>query len=114
MFDEGISALEAELGKYDVGYWSVYAQTNRVDMVTGKYLQFIIQQLRLLYAITGIEKFKKVTDPWEFSMSYDLLFVHNAAREFLKANPSAEQAPVRSSSHNRRARRWLHLRRHDG
>lgn len=91
MFDRGVSALKVELDKYDVGYWSVYAQTNRLDMVTGLYMQFIVGQLRVLYAITEIEKFKKVADRWEYSQRHDLLFVHNAAMEFLKGNPIPKQ-----------------------
>lgn len=92
MFDDGITALRAELDKYDVGYWSVYAQTNRVDMVTGQYMQFIVGQLRVLYAITEIQRFKKVADRWERAQQQDLLFAHNAAVEYLKANPVAKDA----------------------
>lgn len=87
MFDDGVTALRAELDKYDVGYWAVYAQTNRRDMVTGQYMQFMIGQLRVLYAITEIERFKKVADRWEYAQQNDMLFAHNAAVEYLKANP---------------------------
>lgn len=85
MFDDGVIALKAELDRYDVGYWSVYAQTNRVDMVDGNYQHFIIEQLRVLHAITAIELFKETADRWEKAMRNDELFIHNAAREFLKA-----------------------------
>ncbi|WP_280327041.1 D-glucuronyl C5-epimerase family protein [Pseudomonas sp. BN102] len=87
MFDQGVVALTAELDKYDVGYWSVYAQTNRLDMVTGAYQQFIIEQLRVIHAITNIKKFEDTANRWAASMTNDSMFIHNAANEFIKANP---------------------------
>lgn len=87
MFDDGVSALAAEIHKYDIGYWSVYAQTNRVDTVTGAYQQFIIEQLRVIYAITGETSFEKIADKWADGLANDRLFLNNAAKDFLKANP---------------------------
>jgi D-glucuronyl C5-epimerase-like protein len=87
MFDDGISVLQAEIGRYDVKDWSVYAQTNRVDLVVGQYQQFIVEQLRVLYAITAIGIFRETADRWEDAMRRDALFVHIAADDFLKANP---------------------------
>ena len=35
MFREGLEVLKAEFDRYDVGYWVVYDQLNRVDVVNG-------------------------------------------------------------------------------
>ena len=40
-------------------------------MVTGQYQQFIIEQLRVLYAITAVEEFKEIANRWELSMRND-------------------------------------------
>nr|WP_251702004.1 D-glucuronyl C5-epimerase family protein [Pseudomonas boanensis] len=93
MFDEGISIMKYEIDRYDVGYWSVYAQTNRTDMVNGAYQQFIIEQLRVLYAISGVQEFEEIADRWSLSMTKDSMFVQNAAAEFMKANP-LKKAPA--------------------
>lgn len=85
MFEDGISSLLLQLPKYDVGYWSVYATTNRVDLVEGNYQQFIIEQLKVLFAITKKEQFMIFANKWEQSMNSDYGFVQLAAKEFLKS-----------------------------
>ncbi len=90
MFDDGVLAVERELEQYDVSDWSVYARTNEVDLVPGQYQQFIVEQLRVLYAITAIGLFRDTAVRWEDSMRRDTLFVHLAAADFLKANPRTD------------------------
>jgi heparosan-N-sulfate-glucuronate 5-epimerase len=87
MFEEGISILKADIHKYDVDEWSVYAQTNHTDFVIGVYQQFINEQLRVLYAITGDVIFNKYANKWDNSLKNDHLFIKLVAREFLKTNP---------------------------
>lgn len=91
MFDDGVSALVAEIHKYDIGYWSVYAQTNRVDTVTGAYQQFIIEQLRVISAISGEKSLENIADRWADGLANDHLFLNNAAKDFLKANPTQKK-----------------------
>lgn len=86
LFNLGIAALLSEIHKYDVGYWSVYAQTNRVDVVTGAYQQFIIEQLLVLHQITGKARLRQYSEKWALSLNTDHLFIHIAAKDFLKAN----------------------------
>jgi hypothetical protein len=88
MFDEGVLALRAELPKYDVDCWSVYSQDNQVDMVTGAYQQFIIEQLRVMYAITSDSIFNVYAEKWGKCLAQDEHFIHIAARDFLKSSPN--------------------------
>ena len=91
MFDEGVLALRSELPKYDVDCWSVYSQDNRVDFVTGAYQQFIIEQLRVIHAITSDPIFNVYAEKWGKCLVEDELFIRLAAREFMKSNPSPQK-----------------------
>lgn len=85
MFEDGTRVIKTNIDKYDVGYWVVYAQTNRVDNVKGNYMAFIIQQLKVLYAISGDSFFDKYSRKWEKYQKEDALFIHMAAENFLKS-----------------------------
>jgi hypothetical protein len=86
MFDDGVVALHSELPKYDVDCWSVYSQDNLLDTVTGAYQQFIIEQLRVMHAITSDPLFNAYVEKWERCLADDELFIRIAARDFLKSN----------------------------
>lgn len=86
MFDDGIRIIKADIDKYDVGFWVVYAQTNRVDNLKGNYMAFVIQQLKVLYAITGDHFFDTYSRKWESYQNQDALFIHIATDEFLKSS----------------------------
>ena len=88
MFDDGVLALRTELPKYDVDCWSVYSQDNQVDTVTGAYHQFIIEQLRVVYAITSDSIFNVYAEKWGKCLAEDELFIRIAARDFLKSSPN--------------------------
>lgn len=85
MFEDGMLALTKELPKYDLGYWSVYSQDNRVDMVGGNYQAFIIEQLKVLQAITSNPSLSPYINRWEIPLHDGGGFVELAAREFLKS-----------------------------
>lgn len=85
MFGEGIEALKAEIERYDLGYWIVYDQLNRVDVVNGFYVSFIVEQLKALFAITGDRMFQRLAMKWEGYQSNHALFGHMAFTEFEKA-----------------------------
>jgi len=85
MFEDGMLALTKELPKYDLGYWSVYSQDNRVDMVGGNYQAFIIEQLKVLQAITSNPSLSSYINRWEIPLHDGGGFVELAAREFLKS-----------------------------
>ena len=74
-----------EIDRYDVGYWVVYDQLNRVDMVNGFYLSFIIEQLRALYAITGVPQFGRLAGKWTEYQRKHSLFGQMAFDEYTKA-----------------------------
>jgi hypothetical protein len=85
MFREGVDALRAEVGRYDVGYWVVYDQLNRADMVNGFYMSFIIEQLKALYAITGDRELRRLARKWTGYQQRHTLFAQMAFREYRKA-----------------------------
>lgn len=85
LFREGINVLKDEIDRYDVGYWVVYDQLNRVDMVNGFYISFIIEQLRALYAITGDPQFGRLAGKWTEYQRKHSLFGQMAYDEYMKA-----------------------------
>lgn len=85
MFEEGVLALKAEIERYDLGYWIVYDQLNRVDVVNGFYVSFIVEQLKALFAITGDRQFQRLARKWSGYLDDHSLFAHMAYFEFEKA-----------------------------
>lgn len=83
MFDDGIVALLDQLPMYDIGYWSVYSQDNRLDQVEGNHQAFIIEQLKVLQSITGNARFSDYINRWEHALHDGTGFVELAAREFI-------------------------------
>jgi hypothetical protein len=85
IFDSAVSVVRAEVGRYDLGYWLVYDQTNRVDMINGMYMSWIIEHFKVLHAITGDVFFRQYADKWRYYQENDTLFVKMAMEEYAKA-----------------------------
>ena len=67
LFARAVRTLLRNLDRYDLGFWSLYEQSGtRLPMVASPfYHQLHIVQLRVMYRLTGEEKFARVADRWE-------------------------------------------------
>ena len=67
LFQQAVQTLLKNLDLYDLGFWSLYEQSGtRLKMVASPfYHQLHIVQLRVMYRITGEQKFLGVADRWE-------------------------------------------------
>lgn len=86
MFLNGISVIKADINNYDIGYWVVYASTNRVDAMKGNYMGFVIKQMKVLNVITGVNFFNQYSNKWDGYKKNDPLFVHMVVENFLKTD----------------------------
>lgn len=76
LFADGVRVVEAEIERYDVGYWVVYSQKNRLDNILGLYMQFVVEQLKAMYAITENPFFMKYAEKWAAYQRDETLFSH--------------------------------------
>lgn len=88
LFAEGVKVIKAEIDRYDTGSWVVYSQKNKKDNVFGNYMQFIIEQMKVMASITGDEFFSSYAEKWSDYQRRDDLFVKIAVEEFKKAQDS--------------------------
>ncbi len=66
LFDAATTALERNLHRYDLGYWSAYDLSGPIRRVAGnEYHEYHIMLLWALYEMTGNESFKRTADRWE-------------------------------------------------
>ena len=67
LFGRGVRTLLHNLGRYDLGFWSLYEQSGtRLPMVASRfYHQLHIVQLRVMFRLTGEKEFLRVADRWE-------------------------------------------------
>jgi heparosan-N-sulfate-glucuronate 5-epimerase len=67
LFARAVRTLTRNLDRYDLGFWSLYEQSGtRLPMVASPfYHQLHIVQLRVMYRLTGEDKFMCVADRWE-------------------------------------------------
>lgn len=70
IFDKGIKTLENILPQYDMGFWSKYNLClaewyPKVDPATIRYQRLHVEQLEVMYRITGKEVFRKYRDKFE-------------------------------------------------
>ena len=67
LFARAVRTLVRNLDRYDLGFWSLYEQSGtRLPMVASPfYHQLHIVQLRVMYRLTGEDKFMRVADRWE-------------------------------------------------
>ena len=63
LFDNGIISLKNHLGEYDAGNWSYYDRNGK--LASEKYHNIHIQQLSILYNITGDSAFKNYHDKFK-------------------------------------------------
>jgi heparosan-N-sulfate-glucuronate 5-epimerase len=67
LFNRAVRTLLRNLDRYDLGFWSLYEQSGtRLPMVASPfYHQLHVVQLRVMYRLTGEDKFMRVADRWE-------------------------------------------------
>jgi len=67
LFSRGVRTLLHNLGRYDLGFWSLYEQSGtRLPMVASTfYHRLHIVQLRVMHRLTGEGLFARVADRWE-------------------------------------------------
>jgi len=63
-FDQGVAALKADLHKYDTGYWAVSEQRTG-KLLNSTYMDFEIDQLTVLHAVTGDPAFSAYAEKWD-------------------------------------------------
>jgi hypothetical protein len=70
LFARAVQTLLRNLERYDLGFWSLYEQSGtRLPMVASSfYHRLHIVQLRIMYRLTGEEKFANVAERWESYM----------------------------------------------
>ena len=93
MFFEGIKVIKANIDHYDIGYWVVYSDLNQVDAIKGSYMTFVIQQMKVLHAITGDDFFDKYSKIWDNYQKNDVFFVHMVVENFLKSDFLPKDSP---------------------
>jgi hypothetical protein len=86
LFDAAVRVVRAEVDRYDVGFWLVYDQLNRVDVINGMYMTWIIEHFKVLHAITGDAFFEQYARKWQYYHENDTLFVKMAMEEYAKVN----------------------------
>ena len=64
-FDAGVAQIKKDLDKYDNGYWVLYDQRPNPEFIGAHYLDFEIDQLNILYELTGDQVFKDYAERWE-------------------------------------------------
>jgi len=67
LFSRAVRTLLHNLGRYDLGFWSLYEQSGtRLPMVASRfYHRLHIVQLRVMHRLTGVALFSEVADRWE-------------------------------------------------
>ena len=64
LFSQGVAALKADLGRYDIGYWAVSDQgTNK--LLNSTYMDFEIDQLTVMHALTSDPAFLACAKKWD-------------------------------------------------
>src|SRR5580658_1111826 len=67
LFEQAVTTLRANLDRYDLGFWSLYEESNTVlPMVASPfYHRLHVVQLRVMHRMTGDEVFARYADKWE-------------------------------------------------
>jgi heparosan-N-sulfate-glucuronate 5-epimerase len=67
LFDKAVHTLEANLDRYDLGFWSLYEQSGtRLPMVASPfYHRLHVVQLRVMHLLTGKEVFAYYAERWQ-------------------------------------------------
>ena len=66
LFEKAVHTLEANLDRYDLGFWSLYEQSGtRLPMVASPfYHRLHVVQLRVMHLLTGKEVFARYAERW--------------------------------------------------
>ena len=66
LFDSAIQTLVMNLGRYDVGFWSLYEQSGTaLKMLASPFYHHLhVVQLNILYQLTGEEIFQRYAERW--------------------------------------------------
>jgi heparosan-N-sulfate-glucuronate 5-epimerase len=67
LFEQAVRTLRTNLDRYDLGFWSLYEESNTLlPMVASPfYHRLHIVQLRVMHRVTGDEMFARYADKWE-------------------------------------------------
>ncbi len=67
LFEQAVITLRTNLDRYDLGFWSLYEESNTLlPMVASPfYHRLHVVQLRVMHRITGDEVFARYADKWE-------------------------------------------------
>jgi hypothetical protein len=67
LFEQAVITLRTNLDRYDLGFWSLYEESNTMlPMVASPfYHRLHVVQLRVMHRITGDEVFARYADKWE-------------------------------------------------
>ena len=67
LFEKAVHTLEANLDRYDLGFWSLYEQSGtRLPMVASPfYHRLHVVQLRVMHLLTGNEVFARYAERWQ-------------------------------------------------
>ncbi|MGA8493471.1 MAG: D-glucuronyl C5-epimerase family protein [Terriglobales bacterium] len=67
LFEQAVITLRTNLDRYDLGFWSLYEQSNTLlPMVASRfYHRLHVVQLRVMHRLTGEEMFARYADKWE-------------------------------------------------
>ena len=67
LFNRGVKTLLHNLGRYDLGFWSIYEQSGtQLPMVASTFYHGLhIVQLRIMCRLTNEQEFARVADRWE-------------------------------------------------
>jgi heparosan-N-sulfate-glucuronate 5-epimerase len=67
LFAAAVQTLKANLGRYDLGFWSLYEESDTVlpMLASPFYHRLQIVQLRVMHCLTGEEIFARFADRWE-------------------------------------------------
>jgi len=76
LWHKGIETLERNIDRYDLGFWSRHDLITEYPSEFG-YHEIHIEQLKALYMLTDIKKFKKYADRWQ--EYYNSSFFRNKA-----------------------------------
>jgi len=67
LFERAVQTLQANLGRYDLGFWSLYEQSGtRLPMVASPfYHRLHVVQLRVMHLLTGNDVFARYAERWQ-------------------------------------------------
>lgn len=64
-FDDGVIGLKKDINKYDTGYWVLYEQRPKSIPINAIYINFEIEQLQVLHALTNDSIFSDYAAKWK-------------------------------------------------